>query len=189
MRNEKLAARMLLLCGVLSFVSSAGAAADAAPDTLPIRGEAMLNALRTTPLPPLPQQLSVSPDGKWILSLEALYRPPYGVGYVNHLSKDVEWALWMYEMASGRRYRVALESKVIESFGPSLDARWSDDGRVALLVHDTKKLSVTVIDARRAGAVTSQALPSVPPSGSIDESVIDWAWDAAANEVLIGLEP
>ena len=67
----KLTYALTLFIGALSCT----AATEASQRVLPIRGEATLDAIRTTPLPPMPRQVSISPDGSRVLIVDTESQP------------------------------------------------------------------------------------------------------------------
>lgn len=190
MCNSRLISFSLTLCLCLAVNAEAAALSDS-PRVLPIRGEALLEALRTTPLPPMPRQVSVSPDGSKLLVAEALYWPPYGVGYATHLTEDVEWTIWLYDTASGRRFALSTDEDLIDStrVGKLVEARWSADSRqVALLSQSSEEFTLLVFETAGMAQPQRFALPPTSIKGGAKETVVDWYWDAARNEVVLGLE-
>lgn len=191
-----LASRRSLPCMAMAALLALAGSSAAAESMLPIRGEKLLDEMRSTPLPPLPQESFVSPAGGNVLYTEATYLPPYGVGYSDRLSADPEWKLWLQDIAKGTR--VALRFDRTGSSRDNLDAfrigrrlapRWSADGRhVALLEQRDGTLALLVFATDRDGSATRIPLPEIAAPGGAKESVTDWYWDSAQGQVLLGLE-
>ena len=182
----------------MAMVMGGGAvAAEPATRTLPIRGQALLDAMRTTPLPPLPREVHLSPDGGKLLYAEAVYPPPYGVGYVDHLGEQPKWTLWMHDLATGKR--IALQwptagpaEAELQAFrmGRRLAPRWSADGRQVALLEQRPEQRVLWVFASDGGELMGRhALPDAPAGVATAESVVDWRWCAESGEVVLGLEP
>jgi dipeptidyl aminopeptidase/acylaminoacyl peptidase len=188
-----LPAFFFVLTGLFSV---AGTSVAAERRSLPIRGERLLQEMRSTPLPPLFQESFVSPTGGTLLYTEATYRPPYGVGYSDRLSADPDWKLWLQNIETGTRVALPMVEggRTMDDFdafriGRRLAPPWSADGKaVALLEQREGDLSVWVftIDGSRAAAPVR--IPALGPPGQTKESVTDWYWDSQRGEILLGLE-
>ncbi len=172
------------------------AAANAAEAVLPIRGEQLLTAMRSTPLPPLPQEVFLSPAGEKVLYIEALHLPPYGVGYSDRLSANPTWTLWLQDIAKATRIPLPLTGDLASSadldvfrIGRRLAPRWSADGsQVALLEQRNGNLALLVFATEHTALATRITLPALSATDDAKESVTDWHWDAAMGQVLLGLE-
>ena len=138
----KLTYALTLFIGAFSCM----AATEASQRVLPIRGEARLNAIRTTPLPPLPRQVSISPDGSRVLVVEASHKPPYKSFTI---SDNVDWTVWIHDVRRQKRFALPLDRATFDTVrmgdtptpgaGPGggkkqVQVRWSEDGgRVAFV--------------------------------------------------------